>query len=143
MLGRTDMSTLLPFERAILNAVGAALPSDTRALYEAQLGDINKVQRLLEWNEIEFYCMRWFKVRWPEQHLFPSKAEIALGSGVLSADELSVEITVWAVGGHVFSIESKHSLKPFKDLPHAAFALASSAAQQAVPADGPASRAHG
>jgi len=60
-------SCLYPFESSILNGVGAALPESMSGAYTSQLRNINKVQRLLDWNEIEFYCMRFFKVRWPEE----------------------------------------------------------------------------
>jgi len=81
--------------------------------YEAQVACINKVQRLLEWNEIEFYCMRFLKIRWPEAVLFEDKGEFIIASGTLRTEDLSAEFTVWSVNGHLFSIESRTPLKPF------------------------------
>lgn len=107
------MTQLLPFERLILEGVGAALPEAQRPRYVQQLAHINKVQRLLDWREIEFFCMRWFRVRWPEALLFENRAEFELGSGVLRAGSEELRIKVWAVGGHVFSIESEQALKPW------------------------------
>jgi hypothetical protein len=102
---------LLPFEVAILQAVGRALPERLSELLSLQLAAVNKVQRLLEWNEIELYCMRWFKVRWPEQVLFPRNDEHSLAQVQCAFGSVEVPITVWAVGGHVFSIESPIGLK--------------------------------
>ncbi|MFG6417072.1 hypothetical protein ACG02S_24560 [Roseateles sp. DC23W] len=61
------MASLLPFEQAILRGIEVGLPVELRIKYSEQLAHINKVQRLLDWNEIEFYRMRWFKVRWPSE----------------------------------------------------------------------------
>ena len=107
---------LFPFEQAILNAVGEALHPPMRRLYEAQVACINKVQRLLEWHEIEFYCMRFFRVRWPPEVLFENQAEFRLASGSLQARNLNAAFTVWSVGGHVFSIESVTPLKPLRSI---------------------------
>jgi hypothetical protein len=129
------MVKLLPFERTILTSVAEALPGELKKLFGAQLTHINKVQRLLEWKEIEFYCMRWFKVRWPEAVLFQNTGEFVLGSGHISAGSYSAPITVWAVGGHLFSIESQASLRRFKSEQSVSFLLTGNAAQQGVQAD--------
>jgi hypothetical protein len=121
------MNKLLPYERSILAAVSASLPEDMRALFDAQLSSINKVQRLLDWNEVEFYSKRWFKVRWPEEALFQDKAEFVLAQGVLNAGALTADVTVWAVGGHLFSIESPVSLKPFQETRNASFTVPNAA----------------
>mgnify|MGYP003577761447 CR=1 FL=1 len=70
---------LLPYEVAVLEAVGDSLPRALCGLLMKQLAVVNKVQRLLEWNEIELYCMRWFKVHWPEDVLFQRRDEQLLG----------------------------------------------------------------
>lgn len=71
------------FEEVVLAAVGERLPEADRPRYLAQLRCINKVQRNLEWNQIEFYCMRFFKVRWPDEALFENRAEFVLTKGRL------------------------------------------------------------
>ncbi len=129
------MAKLLPFEQTILNTVAAALPDGYCERFGEQVAQINKVQRLLEWNEIEFYCMRWFKVHWSPDVLFPQHEELELASGRLQTSDAAASIKVWAVGGHVFSIESDSSLKPFRAATDASFVLAS-AAQPGAPADG-------
>ena len=110
----TFRAKLFSFEQEILRSVGEALEPSTRNRYEAQIACINKVQRLLEWKEIEFYCMRFFKVRWPHDVLFEDMREFILATGTLHARGLSAEFTVWSVNGHLFSIESPTPLKPFR-----------------------------
>ena len=70
MLGLS--SKFLPFEAKIFEAIARALPSGPSELMSKQLAVVNKVQRLLEWNEIEFYCMRWFRVRWLGERTIPA-----------------------------------------------------------------------
>jgi hypothetical protein len=133
------MTRLFPFEQAILRGIGLALPDAQRHKFSEQLAHINKVQRLLEWNEIEFYCMRWFKVQWPPSILFEDLSEFELGSGTLQASSAVAELKVWSVGGHVFSIESKTPLKPFRTATDASFVLAA-VAQPVSTLDGFATR---
>ena len=102
---------LLPYEVAIFEAVAHQLPPGLSALLWKQLAVVNKVQRLLEWNEIELYCMRWFKVRWPENVLFPKRDEHLLGRVTCAFGSVELPIEVWSVGGHVFSLESPIGLK--------------------------------
>jgi hypothetical protein len=129
------MAKLLPFENVILSKVGSSLSLEQSAQFAAQVAHINKVQRLLEWNEIEFYCIRWFEVRWPTESLFQNHGEFVLGSGTLRAPGISAPVSVWAVGGHVFSIESEVPLKPFRGATDVSFALTKAAAQPCAPAD--------
>ncbi|WP_053551153.1 hypothetical protein [Desulfuromonas soudanensis] len=128
------MAKLLPFEHAILSEVGSSLSPEQRGQFAAQVAHINKVQRLLEWNEIEFYCMRWFKVRWPTAILFQNHGEFMLGAGTLRAPDIFAPVKVWAVGGHIFSIESEAPLKAFRTATDVSFALAD-AAQPIIPPD--------
>lgn len=117
------MTQLLPFERLVLEGVGSALPEALRPRYAQQLAHINKVQRLLDWREIEFFCMRWFRVRWPEGLLFENRAEFELGAGLLRTPGAEQRVRVWAVGGHVFSIEAEQGLKPWAQARDLSFSL--------------------
>jgi len=105
----------LGFETACLEAVHSALPSNAAELFAEQVQSINKIQRLLEWKEIEFYSMRWFKVAWPSSALFTDSDEFVLATLRLHADGVEYPVKVWSVGGHVFSIESDTPLKPLRD----------------------------
>ncbi len=129
------MAGLLPFEQAVFRGIESSLSVAQRAKFVGQCAHINKVQRLLDWNEIEFYCMRWFKVQWPPEVLFENRTEFELGSGTLLASTAFAELKVWSVGGHIFSFESKTSLKPFRAAIDASFVL-TTAAQPFAPADG-------
>lgn len=133
------MAVLLPVEESILRGIESSLPMAQRVRFSEQCARINKVQRLLDWNEIEFYCMCWFKVQWPAEVLFDDRSEFELGSGTLQTTTACAELKVWSVRGHVFSIESKTPLKPFRTATDASFVLAA-AAQPVAPADGFAAR---
>ncbi len=121
------MVRLFPFEQTILRGIELGLPDEQRGKFSDQIAHINKVQRLLEWNEIEFYCKRWFKIQWPPAILFGNRSEFELGSGTLKASGATAKLEVWSVGGHIFSIESKTSLKAFRIATDAAFLLDSAA----------------
>jgi hypothetical protein len=103
----------LPFEKVVLSAVYDALPSNLRQTFAVQVGCINKVQRILEWNEIEFYSMRWFKLDWPEEALFAERKEVCIATVDLQ-EPAAQTISVHAVGGHVFSLECPDSLKALR-----------------------------
>ncbi len=116
-----------------MSKVGSSLSPEQRDQLAAQVTHINKVQRLLDWNEIEFYCMRWFKVRWPTAVLFENHCEFVLGSGTLRAPDIVAPVKVWAAGGHIFSIESEVPLKSFRTATGVSFVA--DAAQPGVPAE--------
>ena len=109
-------SQLLPFEKQILEEIGSGLTIEDQDKFQAQIACINKVQRLLKWNEIEFYSMQFLKVHWPAEVLFDDTSEHVIGEGSVRSGDLESYIKVWAVGGHLFSIESNESLLPFKDV---------------------------
>ncbi len=103
-------SQLLSFESQLLAAVAEVVPSEWRSLLLEQVSCINHVQRLLDWKEIEFYCKKWFCVRWPEHLLFPERGEIRLAECDCTFGSKSAHITVCAANGHVFSLESAQGM---------------------------------
>lgn len=133
------MVKLLSFEQAVLGGIGSTLQGSQRDQFADQVSHINKVQRLLDWREIEFYCMHLFKVRWPSTILFQRREEFELGCGVLFSHGSTAHVKVWAVGGHVFSIESESSLKPFRIATDLSFSPAA-AVQPLAATDGFAAR---
>jgi hypothetical protein len=133
------MAKLLHFERVILDAVSKSLSGGFQSKFLEQVAHINKVQRLLDWNEVEFYCMRWFKVHWPVGVLFQDHHEFQLASGILRSEGVSAAVRVMVVGGHVFSLESDKPMKPFHAMPDVSFVVADSV-QPFAPADGYAAR---
>jgi hypothetical protein len=102
---------LLPFERQLLMAVRDTLPFPLLDRFDAQVLVINRVQRLLDWREIEFYRMHWFRVKWPESLLFDFKGEVLLEVVNCAFGEQKVKVEVFSVGGHLFSLESKVAMK--------------------------------
>jgi hypothetical protein len=101
-------------ERSVLSAVQARLAESAATLFRQQVDAVNHIQRILNWQEIDLYVMRFPRqVRWPEAALFPNRSEFHLAhvSGV--ADDEAFELDVHAVSGHVFSIESKVGLKQY------------------------------
>lgn len=106
LVARTIANRLLQFEAKLLEATAAALRPSEADLLSKQVACINRVQRILDWKEIEFYCMRWFRAHWPEQVLFSSKEEFRLATICCRFGQKEVNVDVWAVGGHVFSLES-------------------------------------
>ena len=106
----------LAFERAILTAVHQALPESSADLMARQVMCVNKIQRLLDWQEVEFYCMRWFKVAWPGNVLAPNTGEIEVARATLESSSGRMAVSVFWVLGHLFSIESKQSMRPFRNV---------------------------
>ena len=106
VMPRTPSSRLLPFELQLLAAVGKAVDPQISGLLEQQVNCINHVQRLLDWKTIEFYCKKWLRVRWPESVLFQDREQFRLATVACTFGTTDARITVWAVGGHLFSLES-------------------------------------
>jgi hypothetical protein len=107
-------SRFLPFEQRVLTATWGMLNEAGRALFVEQVRSINKVQRLLDWREIEFYSMRWFKVHWPEEALFRERDEFELGTILLRGGDHRAKVTVWSVAGHLFQLQSPSPMKPLR-----------------------------
>ncbi|QHJ01039.1 hypothetical protein GT347_25465 [Xylophilus rhododendri] len=103
---------LLPFEAKVLRATLDVLPPALTKRFDAQVSAINKVQRRLDWREIEFYCVSWFKVRWPQAELFDFRNEWRLATIDCTFAEHAVSVGVWAAGGHVFSLEAECPMRP-------------------------------
>jgi hypothetical protein len=102
----TPSHRLLPFESQLLTAVGRVLPHENSVLLERQVTCINHVQRGLDWKNIEFSCKRWFAVRWPASVLFQSRERFRLATVDCTFGTTDARISVWAVDGHVLSLES-------------------------------------
>ncbi len=101
-----------PVERTVLDAVSLRLDGRARQLFGQQVCAINHIQRLPGWDEIDFYALRFpRRVSWNPDSAFPNKTEFQLASCKLRTNGRSIPVTVSAVGGHVFSIESKEPLR--------------------------------
>ena len=105
--------TFTPVEKAILEAVADSIPSEARPKIRRQIQSINRVQRILDWTEINLYCARRGKVAWPDEAMFDNQGEFELAKLPFSAAGREFESTLWCVGGHVFSLVIRPSIKPF------------------------------
>ena len=54
--------------------------------------------------------MRWFRVHWPEGILFSRRQEFRLSKVECRFGSREAVVDVWAVAGHVFSLESQVGL---------------------------------
>jgi hypothetical protein len=105
----------LPLERAVLASIDRVLPRAAAQLMRQQVACVNKIQRLLEWQEVELYCVRWFRARWPEHVLFPNRGEFELGRVILGSASTQLGVSLFSVSGHIFSLESARSMRPFRN----------------------------
>lgn len=137
------MEPFLTFELEILGAVQGALCAAQRVQFAGQLASVNRVQRLLDWRTIELYSIRWFRVRWPAWVLFSNTDKFEIASGVLNAPTRSASVTIWAVGGHIFSLESTAPLKPFASETEVSFTLSNSGLLSRVDEGGVSAGLHG
>ena len=77
-----------------------------------QIAAINRIQRILNWQEIDFYCMRFpRRVVWNPIVLFPNRSEFTLASITYSTGGISLETTLESVSGHIFSLETETALR--------------------------------
>ena len=101
-----------PLERAVLAAVQSRLAGPAAELFQQQVNAVNHIQRVLDWQEIDLYAMRFpRRVCWPDSALFPNQSEFQVAHLTCVADGNTIELDVHAVSGHVFSIESELGLK--------------------------------
>jgi hypothetical protein len=101
----------LPLERAVLGSIHRVLPTAAAQFMRQQVACVNKIQRLLEWQEVELYCVRWFRVAWPEHALFPNRNEFELGRVTLGSASAQLTVSLFSVSGHIFSLESERPMR--------------------------------
>ena len=108
----------LPVEDQVLSAVMASLSSPARALMEAQVGEVNLVQRLADGKEVNMYVKRGGKVRRNSAYQFPNRSsDLKLATVKLRLPDArkTLKADVFAVDGFVFEIlfsESPRTVKP-------------------------------
>jgi hypothetical protein len=102
-----------PFEESVLAEVERVLPTACREKFVRQRQAINRVQRLLDWTEISFYSMRHGAVNWDPSIMFRNQGELALAEIGFSIHGRDFCSTLWSVGGHIFSLVTRPSIKPY------------------------------
>jgi hypothetical protein len=115
LLGR-GAPKFYPFEKKILEAVQSRLHTDASALFGRQIDSVNKVQRLAEGKEVDFYQMVDGRPTTDKSLHFPNmQQEERLATVNLTFDQKGSELKadVWLVDGRLFSIEFDQPPKRF------------------------------
>lgn len=116
LFGRSSRFSSL--ELLILNAVRDCLDSSVADLWDKQTREINKVQRLPENVEVNFYRMKRRNPTFDDSLAFSNKAEeLKVATVSVQIPNLSDTLTasVWTVRGFLFSIEYKGSVNYFEE----------------------------
>ena len=106
-----------PWEEALTKTVLAKLGIKSQEIVSAQLAGVNKVQRILDWREIDLYVKRKGKVdRSGVPKLFDDR-EFVLAKTVTKLESSRIYTRIFCVSGFVFSFESDQPIRPiaFRD----------------------------
>ncbi|NPC59190.1 hypothetical protein [Caenimonas soli] len=109
---------LSDLEKRILVYVRAQLAERLLPLWDKQIHAINKVQRLPEGVEVNFYRMRGGRPTFDAELAFPNKAEelqLAKLEMKLANVRQKLVARVWCVKGFLFSIEYEGSINYFEE----------------------------
>jgi hypothetical protein len=109
---------LSPLEKLILDVVRARLDVGVLVLWDKQVATINKVQRLPDGVEVNFYRMQGRKISFDPSISFPNQAEelpVAKVTLTLVGTSQCLVAKVWAVNGYIFSIEYSGGSKYFEE----------------------------
>jgi len=111
-------SRLSDLERSVLDAVRSRLDRQLVPAWERQVQAINKVQRLPEGCEVNFYRMAKGRLTFDDAIAFANKTtELHLANVKVSWGKASGELVarVWCVRGFLFSIEYAGSVTYFDE----------------------------
>jgi hypothetical protein len=111
-------SKLSDLEKIVLNCVRDHLDGETAARWDEQIKAINKIQRLPDGVEVNFYRMKKGHASFEGQLAFANKTEELLVAkvqiGLPNVTE-RLRANVWCVKGFLFSIEYEGSVKYFEE----------------------------
>lgn len=111
-------SQLSSIEKAILDCVRGKLDGKLLTLWDSQVRAINKIQRLPERVETNFYRMHRGRPSFPAELVFPNKTEELLLAKVrvdVPGLKEALNAKVWCVSGFLFSIEYAGSVSYFEE----------------------------
>jgi len=111
-------SRLSDIEKMVLDCVRDHLDARIAKLWDSQVQAINKVQRLPEGVEVNFYRMKSGRPSFDEELAFPNKTtELLVAKVRLELPNMQAKLTakVWCVKGFVFSIEYDGSVSYFEE----------------------------
>ena len=97
--------TFTPVEKAVLDSISPLLSPTVATIYDQQLAAINKVQRYLEWTEINFYRIVRGKPNWTGIPQFPRSDEFTLAKSTYRVANTKFTSRIDCVNGHVFSFD--------------------------------------
>jgi hypothetical protein len=109
---------LSDLETLILQSVREKLSGDIAMLWDRQVQAINKVQRLPEGVEVNFYRIKCGRPSFDAELAFPNKIEELLVARVqLKLPDTASKLiaSVWCVKGFLFSIEYEGSVSYFEE----------------------------
>jgi hypothetical protein len=107
------LKTFTPVEERLLEEISEALPEHIRDVYLKQTHSINKVQRYLDWTEINFYHLRRGRPDWGSVQPFKRTDEFTLASVGYRIKGIDFETTLKGVSGHIFLLVTRPSIKPY------------------------------
>ena len=107
------LRTFTPVEERLLGEIAKALPEHIRDIYLKQIQSINKVQRYLDWTEINFYHFRKGNPDWGSVQQFRRTDEFTLASVGYRIKGIDFETTLKGVSGHIFSLVTRPSIKQY------------------------------
>lgn len=111
-------SRLSEAEKLVLGCVRDRLDPSIAARWDQQVRAINKIQRLPEGVEVNFYRMKQGRPSFDGALAFPNKAnELLVAKVRLKLPDVGHEIvaSVWSIKGFVFSIEYSSSVNYFEE----------------------------
>ena len=106
------INTLNELEILVLGSIQNQLSSDAKDIWDKQISKINKVQRLPEGVESDFYSidLKNGKATFDETLKFPNKTEdLLLATVTLKFENESIDIDVYCVKGRVFCLNFRGS----------------------------------
>ncbi|WP_312316901.1 hypothetical protein [Stenotrophomonas sp.] len=93
-------------ELLILDAVRARLGPKMQPLWDKQVASINRVERLPEGVEVDFFRIRGGEAYLDSEIAFPNRTEeLHLAAVAVSTMGNILKVDVWVIGGYLFCIE--------------------------------------
>ena len=105
-------------ERLILDSVRACIDERNSVLWDKQVQAINKIQRLPDGVEVDFYRMKGGRPTFNPELAFPNKTEeLRLATLEIKLENAPQKLVanVWCVKGFLFSIEYEGSCSYFEE----------------------------
>ena len=109
---------LSELENLVLDSVRSQLDANLASLWNRQVQAINKIQRLPEGVEVNFYRMKQGRPSFDDELAFPNKTEELLLARVrvrLPNVQERLTASVWCVKGFLFSINYDGSVRYFEE----------------------------